>query len=326
LSSGSALRRNPWLGYVFALVAFGVALALRFSLQGELPPGFPYLTFFPAIIITTFLAGTRPGLLAALLSGLASWYWFVAPFESFAVTYNTAIALAFYVFIVGVDIAVIDAMVRATERLHLERATSARLAEQHRTLFAELQHRVANNMAFVASLLSLQKRKVAADPSAAATVFDEAVQRLQVMGQLHRKLHDPSALDRPIIEYLRELCADLIEAGGATNVRCVVNADEVRLDLMRLTTLSLIINEVVTNSLKHAFKGRDGGTMSLSLKRLGGTRHLMTIADDGPGWPATAPNKASLGLKIVQGLAAQLDAKVLTSSSNGATTTIEFAA
>jgi hypothetical protein len=89
-------------------------------------------------------------------------------------------------------------------------------------------------MAFVASLLSLQKRKVAADPAAAAIIFDEAVQRLQVMGQLHRKLHDPSALDRPIGEYLRELCADLIEAGGATNVRCLVNADEVRLDLMRL--------------------------------------------------------------------------------------------
>jgi two-component sensor histidine kinase len=326
LTSSSALRRNPQLGHFFGLVAFGIALALRFSLQGELPPGFPYLTFFPAIILTTFLAGTRPGLVCAVLSGLASWYWFVAPFSSFEVNYNTAIALAFYVFIVSVDIAVIDAMVRATERLDAERATSARLAEQHRTLFAELQHRVANNMAFVAAILSLQKRKVAADPAAAPKVFDEAVHRLEVMAKLHRKLHDPAALDKPIQDYLRELCAELLEAGGAKRIACVVEAEDVRLDLTRLTALSLIINEVVTNSLKHAFKDRESGTVTLELKRLENDRYALTIADDGPGFPSAAPGKASLGLKIVRGLAAQLDAQVSTPPGNGAVTRVEFAA
>jgi two-component sensor histidine kinase len=325
LSTGSVLRRNPWLGHGFGLAAFGLALGLRFSLQGELPPGFPYLTFFPAVILTTFLSGTRPGLACALLSGLASWYWFVPPFASFAVNYNTAIALAFYVFIVGVDIAVIDAMVRATERLDAERATSARLAEQHRTLFAELQHRVANNMAFVAALLSLQKRKVAADPATAPQVFDEAVHRLEVMAKLHRKLHDPAALDKPVGEYLRQLCDQLLEAGGAKGVVCLVDADDVRLDLSRLTALSLIINEVVTNSLKHAFKGREGGTITLALKRLEGSRYAMTVADDGPGMPSAAPGKASLGLKIVQGLAAQLDGQVSTPPANGAAIRVEFA-
>jgi two-component sensor histidine kinase len=324
LNTGSALRRNLWLGQGFGLAAFGAALLLRFSLQGELPPGFPYLTFFPAVILTTFLAGTRPGLVCALLSGLAAWYWFVAPFESFEVNYPTAIALGFYVFIVAVDIVVIDAMMRATERLDAERATSTRLAEQHRNLFAELQHRVANNMTFVAALLSLQKRKVAAEPASASKVFDEAVHRLEVMGKLHRKLHDPAALDLPIVEYLRELCDELLEAGGAKGVICIVQADDVRLDLSRLTPLSLIINEVVTNSLKHAFKGRQGGTITLDLKRLEASRYAMTITDDGPGMPAASPGKTSLGLKIVQGLAGQLDGQVSTPPAKGAATRIEF--
>lgn len=326
LTTGSALRRSPWLGHGFGLAAFGIALFLRFSLQGELPPGFPYLTFFPAVILTTFLAGTRPGLVCALLSGLASWYWFVLPFGSFAVSYNTAIALGFYVFIVAVDIAVIDGMVRATERLDAERATSARLADQHQTLFAELQHRVANNMAFVAALLSLQKRKVASDPAAASQVFDEAAHRLEVMAQLHRKLHDPTALDKPIGEYLRELCAELLEAGGAQHVTCTVEADDVQLNLSRLTALSLIINEVVTNSLKHAFKDRSSGTIVLDLKRIEAGRYAMTIRDDGPGMPLAPAGKASLGLRIVQGLAAQLDGQVSTPSGKGAATRIEFAA
>lgn len=324
LIGGSRLRRNSLVGYGFALGAFAIALILRFGLQSELPPGFPYLTFFPAIILTTFLAGTRPGLLCAALSGLAAWYWFVPPFASFEIDYHTAVALGFYVFIVAVDIAVIDGMVRATERLNAERATSARMAEEHRILFAELQHRVANNMTFVAAILSLQKRKVAADPAAAAVVFDEAVRRLEVMGRLHRKLHDPAALEKPIGEYLRELCTELLEAGGAQHISCVVRAEDVRLDLSRLTALSLMIVEVVTNSLKHAFNGRSGGTISLDLERIEGGRYALTIADDGPGMPLTKPGQASLGLKIVQGLAAQLEARVSTPPTAGATTVIEF--
>jgi two-component sensor histidine kinase len=324
LTTGSALRRNPWLAQGFGLGAFGIALFLRFSLQNELPPGFPYLTFFPAVILTTFLAGTRPGLVCALLSGVAAWYWFIPPFGSFAVSYNTAIALAFYVFIVAVDIAVIDATVRATERLDAERATSARLAEQHRTLFAELQHRVANNMTFVAALLHLQKRKVAADPAAASKVFDEAVHQLEVMAKLHRKLHDPAALDKPMGVYLRELCTEVLEAAGARNVECIVEAEDVALDLSRLTALSLIISEVITNSLKHAFKGRDGGTITMDLERIDGSRYALTIADDGPGMPAAAPGRESLGLKIVKGLAAQLNGQVSMPPAKGAVTRIAF--
>jgi K+-sensing histidine kinase KdpD len=215
LSGRSTLQRNPWLGHAFGLAAFGLALTLRFALDSNLPLGFPYLTFFPAVILTTFLAGTWPGLVCALLSGLAAWFWFIPPWGSFRMTHDTAVALAFYVFIVSVDIAVIDAVLRGAERLKAERAKSANLAEQHRTLFEELQHRVANNMAFVASLLMLQKRKVAEDPASASAVFDDAAHRLQVMARLHRKLHDPASLERPIGDYLHDLCTDLVEASGA---------------------------------------------------------------------------------------------------------------
>jgi two-component sensor histidine kinase len=126
--------------------------------------------------------------------------------------------------------------------------------------------------------------------------------------------------------YLRELGAELLEAGGADGVVLTVEADDAELDLSRLTALSLIINEVVTNSLKHAFKGRDSGTITLQLKRMEDRRYAMTIADDGPGLPSTPPGKASLGLKIVEGLAAQLDGKVSTPPAQGAVTRIEFSA
>lgn len=74
LGLAPALRRDAWLGYGFAVASFLIALLLRRMLDGALPPGFPYLTFFPAIILTSFLAGTRPAILCALLSGVAAWY------------------------------------------------------------------------------------------------------------------------------------------------------------------------------------------------------------------------------------------------------------
>jgi two-component sensor histidine kinase len=105
-----------------------------------------------------------------------------------------------------------------------------------------------------------------------------------------------------------------------------VDADDVRLDLTRLTALSLIVNEVMSNSLKHAFKGRSGGTITLDLKRMTAGRVALTVADDGPGFPAAAPCAASLGLKIVRGLAAQLGGEVSTPPVKGTATRIEFAA
>jgi len=95
LSGQATLRRNPWLGHGFALLAFAAALVARFALDRSLPAGFPYLTFFPAVIITSFVAGTRAGLLCALLSGLAAWFWFIPPFGSFTVDRLSAVALGF---------------------------------------------------------------------------------------------------------------------------------------------------------------------------------------------------------------------------------------
>lgn len=321
-----ALPPGSWRGHGLAGLAFLAALALRWGLDGSLPPGFPYLTFFPAVILTSFIAGTGPGVLCAGLCGLAAWYWFIPPYDSFGLTGNTALALGFYVFIVGVDIAIIHAMRRAGARLAAERELSAALAERQRTLFAELQHRAANNLAFIGALLALNREQVAADPAAAPAVFDEAVRRLEVIGRLHRLLHDPAALDRPLEEYLRTLCADLLDAAGAGGIACRVEAADIRFDLGRLTTLSLLLTELITNSLKHAFRGRSGGLVAVTLGRLPSGRLELTVADDGPGMPArgTGPGGGSLGLVIADALARQLQGELILPAPGDSTTRLLF--
>lgn len=329
LRAGRTFRSDGRLGYSLALATFALALLARMHLQGTLPPGFPYLTFFPAVILTTFLAGLWPGIVCAVLSGLAALYFFIPPFNSFAMDGASTIAIGFYVFIVTVDIALIHFMHAAADRLEAKTRVTEELYDQQRTMFQELQHRVANNMAFVSALLQLQKRKVATDPASAGSALDEAQSRIEIMSRIHRRLYDPASVDLPVAEYFQEICADLLQATGARNIVCLVDMPAVRLDIARLTTLSLLVTELVTNSLKHAF-AEDGGTITLKLEQLDPQRLTLTVSDNGRGVPEGIDMAASkgLGTRIVQSLAAQLGGEVraLTNFGRGAAWQVVFAA
>lgn len=313
-------------GLAVGVAMFAVALALRFALDATLPPGFPYLTFFPAVIITAFVGGVPGGIVCAVLSGLAAWYWFI-PGDGFALDAQSGLALGFYIFIVTVDIALIHAMNVAMARLEIERAHSAGLAEQQRTMFEELQHRVANNMAFVASLLNMSKRRIAADPGIAPLVIEEARARIDTMARIHRRLHDPSSVNVPVRDYLAELGTDVIALTGKEGIVCSVEAPAMTLDIRKLTTVSLFVSEVVTNSIKHGFPERRTGHIRITLERLGGDRLALTIADDGVGWTGeNAPSGQGLGMRIIKALATQLKGEATMTGAGGASTRLEFPA
>ncbi len=322
------VRAHPFLCEVLAVGAAALALASRFTLDSVLPPGFPFLTFFPAVILTAFFLGLRAGITCAVLSGIAAWYFFIPPVGSLQLDMPTALALGLYVFIVSVDLALIHVMQTAGAELRREQATTARLYDQQRTMFQELQHRVANNMQFVAALLTLQRKRVIDDPDKAVTALDEARVRLETISRIHRRLYDPERISLPVGEYLQGLCSDLLEATGAQNIVCLVDMSPVQLDLTRLTTLSLLIVEVVTNSLKHAFEPGRGGTIRVRLEQLEDNALALSIVDDGRGIPADFDPAVSrsLGMRITHGLAAQLGGTLFYGGGQGTQVRLVFAA
>lgn len=326
LEGGAAIRRNPLRAYGFGLVAFTLAFILRWQLEGVLPPGFPYLTFFPAVILTAFVAGTAPGIACALLSGVAAWTFFIPPIGVAAVSGGKLLAIVFFVLIVAVDIALIHLMQIAAERLRAERERTAALYEGQRTLFQELQHRVANNMTFVGSLLHLQRKKVLADPAAAAGAIDDALQRIDTLSRVHRRLYDPASVELPVDSYFRELCEDLVRASGVQGVSCDVQMPDIRMSITRLMTLSLLVTELVTNSLKHAFAGRSTGQITVALLPAPDGLLTLAVGDDGNGLPdGFDPSRSrGLGTRIAQGLAGQLGGTLVTTSAAGTTTRIAF--
>lgn len=322
------LRAHPWFGHAFGAAGVLLALWLRFAIGDDLV-GYPFITFFPVVVLTAFLGGTLPGVLCAVFSGLAAWYFFVPSRGSFALDWPGGfIAMGFYGALVALDLYLIHAMVRTLERLQAARARADGLVERQRTMFTELQHRVANNMQFVSSLLSLQKRRVAADPASAPAALDEAVERLRTMARVHRRLYDPAAATVGFGQHLQEICTDLVGAAGARNVVCHVEAPPTDLPVETLITLSLITTEAVTNSLKHAWPEGGRGTIRIALERPEPGRVALSVSDDGRGPPADHDSAKgdSLGLRIIRSLVQQLGGEMSVAAEGGTTTRVVFAA
>lgn len=319
------LRRLGWFGYLFGTAGFCLALAVRLAVDDHLV-GYPYVTFFPVVVLTTFIGGIGAGIFTAAISGIASWWFFIEPEYSFAVLWpSTWLALGFYLLVVGVEIMLIHMMEISLDRLQAERRESARLADQHKVLFQELQHRVANNLAIVSSVLALQARRAGAG-TPTATALDDARERLATMARIHRRLYDPTSAARDLPLYLEEFSRDLIGASGR-DIATRVQAERFDLDVSRLTTLSLLVSELVTNALKHAFEaGRKGGEIVISLCAEGDERIALRVSDNGRGLPEGFLDSAptGLGTQIVASLARQLGGEIRWTSEGGATALVTF--
>lgn len=306
-------RARTVVAYGVAFGAFLLALLTRFSVDGFLGSGFPFLTFFPAIVITALVCGRGPGVLCALLSIGAAWYWFIEPRGSFGVDKQSALAIAFFVFISVVDIVVIDLLTQVLGQLEKSQERSQALLAERTTLFQELQHRVANNLALVGSVLAVQERQLRHNPEA-TTALREARRRFDLFSRIHRRLHDPAAADQPLAQRLREMCQDILQATQAEHVTCVVDADDIVFDIDRTTVLSMIVLEVVSNALKHAFEPGRPGRIHVTLERDGKQQVVLQIEDNGRGMPAgfDAAGSSRLGMKILSGFASSLRGTVET--------------
>jgi two-component sensor histidine kinase len=177
----------------------------------------------------------------------------------------------------------------------------------------------------VSALMSLQKGSVRDEQ--ARRVLDEAAARLALIGKIHRQLHDPSGQQVELGHFLKQLCHDVLAASGASSIVCLVQAEPVALAPERTVPLALIVAELVSNALEHAFAGRTAGTITIDLARRPDHRRAsLTVADDGIGLPAGFDQGAapSLGLQIVRAFAGQLGATFAMASVGGTRCSLEF--
>jgi len=311
------LRRDrPWLGITAGLVFFLVGGVLRWSL-GELAEGFGPMMFLPAILLAGLFGGIQIGMAVSADCILTAWTWFFPPYGTFVLNLQEIIVLSMFVLTAALELFVIRILKVAMNDLFAAR-------ERSNTLFRELQHRVANNLQFVAHLLVRERRSLERG-SAGAIALETAQKRLDLMGRVHRRLHDPAGADLPLEQYIEDLCVDLIKASDAPNVRLTVKAESLRLNLETLMSVSMIIAEIVTNSLKHAFPDRSEGSISISVGARDGHCSL-AIVDDGCGLPAGFQRSKAdgLGQGILESLSSQLGGRLSFENHQGTTVQLIF--
>jgi two-component sensor histidine kinase len=215
----------------------------------------------------------------------------------------------------------------------LERRVEARTRElqsalrEKEVLLKEIHHRVKNNLQVISSLLNLQAMHVT-DPAAQA-MFAESQGRVQSIALVHESLYssaDLSSVD--FVDYIHTLVNTVIQAQARPErqIATVIDAGSVRLPVGSAIPCGLIINELVTNSLKHAFKGRDRGEIRVSLHNRGPHRIELIVADDGVGLPTDLNLRrvSTLGLDLVFTFAEQLGAEISVQSEHGTTFTVVF--
>jgi two-component sensor histidine kinase len=323
---GGRLRGRPWLGYGLAIATTGAALGVRLSLSGWFAQEYPFTTLFLAVIATAFVAGQRPGIASVLLSAAAAWYFILRPTDQYGLDQHNAVGMAIFLVVALAQVALIVTMQNRLDSLLDQRQQTAHLHDQQRLLYQELQHRVANNMAFISSLLRLQKRRLADNPAAAPKAFDEAVARIDTMSRVHRRLYDPAAANRALDGHIQAMCDELLVATGSTGVSINVALPGLRLDLDKQLPVSLLIAELVTNSLKHGFVGRAGGAIMVGLEPSSAGETVVLVRDDGIGLPAglDATPGPGLGMRIIHGLGAQVGARIAMASDGGTTARIHI--
>ena len=200
------------------------------------------------------------------------------------------------------------------------------LLKDKEMLMKEIHHRVKNNLMIISSLLSMQSRYI--KDEVAREIFRESQNRAKSMALIHERLYrstDLKSID--FADYLQSLVRDLFDTYSTENgrINLIMDVEEVMIDVDNVVPLGLIINELVTNSLKYAFPDDRKGTISIKFRKEG-EKYLLEVSDDGIVIPEdfNLEKSDSLGMLLVNSLTGQIRGKIELKRSPGTTFTIRF--
>ncbi len=214
-----------------------------------------------------------------------------------------------------------------TDRKRHEAAIETSLAEKE-VMLKEIHHRVKNNMQVISSLVNLQANEIR-DPLI-HSVLREVTHRVHSMALVHEKLYHSDDLARVDLgDYIQSLLSYLWRAHGsaASGIRLTTRLEPVSLPVNLAVPCGLILNELFTNALKHAFAGREAGEVAVTLDTTADGGVHLEVSDDGVGLPEAFDwqRNGSLGLRLVQMLCTQIQAQVALKPGSGTRFTLTFA-
>lgn len=223
-------------------------------------------------------------------------------------------------------IEIIGSVVDISDRKWAEDQIRTSLQEKE-VMLKEIHHRVKNNLQVISSLLKLQAGYIKDDRI--LEVFKESQNRVRAMALVHEKLYQSEDLAKTdFAEYIRSLVTDLFRSYAISSraISLQLAVEEARLSIDTAIPCGLIINELVSNSLKYAFPAHQSGEIQITLKSDQPDHYILTVADNGTGFPADLDFRRtkSLGLQLVCNLTKQLQGTIDLTFEPGAAFTITF--
>jgi PAS domain S-box-containing protein len=213
----------------------------------------------------------------------------------------------------GKVVGAINMLVDVSERKQAE--------TQQRVLFNELNHRVKNNMQTLQSLLHLAAKQTRS--AEAQTILDEASRRVAAMAAAQQVLYGTTDATRfSAREFLDTVCQTVRQTFPA-NPQIDCESAPVELSNEAAMPLALILNELLTNAIKHGLNGQTEGTIRAGLTK-DGDDFVLSVEDDGPGFDVTSVRNRSSGLRLVQGLARQLCGRFDVTTNSGTRCAVRF--
>lgn len=226
----------------------------------------------------------------------------------------------------GQPVEVIGSVVDISDRKWAENQIRESLQEKE-VMLKEIHHRVKNNLQVISSLLKLQAGYIKDDRI--LEVFKESQNRVRAMALIHEKLYQSDDLAKTdFAEYIHSLVHDLFRSYSINSraIQLKLNVEDVRLSIDTAIPCGLIINELVSNSLKYAFSDQKSGKIEISLQAQGNDYYQLIVQDNGDGFPTNLDfrNTKSLGLQLVCNLTKQLHGEIQLNCEAGARFIISF--
>jgi two-component sensor histidine kinase len=215
----------------------------------------------------------------------------------------------------------------------LEQRVQARTADltstlrEREVLLQEVHHRVKNNLSAIASLIEMQTRRL--PEGAGRNALQECHGRVHAIALVHEKLYrSKNYANVTFADYIRSLAGDVFQATGSSSsaISLILAVADVVMTVDKAIPCGLILNELITNALKHAFPGGRRGAVRVELARTDGGQLCLLVADDGVGLPEgfAVQEASTLGLRLIGTLARQLDAKLTVRQSHGTSFELTF--
>ncbi|MCJ8506358.1 DUF4118 domain-containing protein [Rhizobium lemnae] len=292
------------VAFLASLTIEALAIWARFAVDPYLPAGFPYLTFFPAVILTGFVFGMRPAILNACISAIVAWYWFIPPAQSFDLNAQSFTALAFFFFVIAIDLGLLMLLLSAYAEQQRAKEDLTRHLQMQQLISDEVDHRLKNLLATTSGLITLSQR-YAATPQELGTQLRN---RIQAMG------HSISLLRGSLsgeATSMRDTILSALEPLGLTSGdRLSLEGPTLKLNASSIISLSLILHELGTNAFKYGALAQDRGSIKVRWEFCGAPDEadrdeswLQLIWEEHGAIGVEAPTRSGFGTDLVRRLA-----------------------